>query len=116
MLWDSSFLVRKGYLSSITAKKKVVAYKIGEVLPVPQSCFESGPVGFLYMLQIWFRYYLNDHVLQKMSELESTDGLFRLGTDDRKADGDGNAEFLAPHQEGNCVSSDGKFRFMADRP
>ena len=53
-------LVRKGFLSSIIGKKKVLAYKVGPKWPAPVSFFESGPIGFVYVIQMWFRYYLSE--------------------------------------------------------
>ncbi len=55
-------LVRKGYLASIVGKKTVVGYKLGASWPAPESFFKSGPIGFVYILQRWFRYYLNEFV------------------------------------------------------
>jgi hypothetical protein len=46
------YLVRKGLLASVTGKKKVVGYKLGAKWPAPASFFESGPIGFVYVLQI----------------------------------------------------------------
>lgn len=45
-------LVRKEFLSSITDKKKVVGYTAGPKWPPPASYFQSGPVGFVYMVPI----------------------------------------------------------------
>ena len=67
-------LVRKGFLSSVTGKKKVVGYKRAEWPPAPKY-FESGPIGFTYVLQMWFRFYLNDYITQQMDELESGDNV-----------------------------------------
>ena len=53
-------LVRKSILSSVIGKKKVVGYKCGPQWPAPVSFFESGPIGFVYVIQMWFRYYLNE--------------------------------------------------------
>jgi hypothetical protein len=55
-------LVKRGFLASIKCKKKVVAYKKGPNWPAPTSYFESGPIGFVYMLQIWFRHYFKEHI------------------------------------------------------
>ena len=51
-------LVRKGYLTSVTGKKKVMAYRKGASWPPPAKFFQSGPIGFVYVLQMWFRYYI----------------------------------------------------------
>lgn len=63
-------LVRKEFLSSVTGKKKVVGYKRA-AWPAPASFFESGPVGFVYALQTWFRYFLNEYISKQMDELEA---------------------------------------------
>jgi hypothetical protein len=55
-------LVKRGFLSSHIAKKKVVGYSRGPKWPAPASYFESGPIGFVYMLQIWFRHYFKEHI------------------------------------------------------
>jgi hypothetical protein len=54
-------LVGKGFLASHIVKKKVMGYSRGAKWPAPASYFQSGPIGFVYMLQIWFRYYFKEH-------------------------------------------------------
>jgi len=44
------YLVRKGFLASVIGKKKVVGYKCGPKWPAPVSFFESGPIGFVYVI------------------------------------------------------------------
>ncbi len=41
-------------MASVTGKKKVVGYKYGPKWPAPASFFESGPIGFVYVIQMWF--------------------------------------------------------------
>lgn len=55
-------LVGKGFLASHIVKKKVMGYSRGSKWPAPPSYFQSGPIGFVYMLQIWFRYYFKEHI------------------------------------------------------
>ena len=55
-------LTRKNFLASVVGKKKVVGYKRGAKWPAPQSYFKSGPIGFVYVIQMWFRYYLKNHI------------------------------------------------------
>ena len=62
-------LTRKGYLAGVLRKKKVVGYRRGH-WPPPAKFFESGPAGFTYVLNIWFRFYLDEHIEKRMSELE----------------------------------------------
>lgn len=63
------YLVRKGLLASITGKKKVVGYKRGPEWPAPVSFFESGPIGFVYVIQMWFRYYLNEFISDRSNRI-----------------------------------------------
>ena len=113
-------LVRKGFLASITGKKKVVGYQLGAAWPAPAAFFESGPMGFVYILQLWFRYYLNEYVTGRMSEIESNDGVLQLGdtsSGEHYISGQNAPGFesIQRNSEGNCTNSTGKFRFMADR-
>lgn len=71
-------LVRKGFLSSIVGKKKVIGYQTGAKWPAPVSFFESGPIGFVYVLQIWFRYFLKEFIESQMFEVESDGGVLQL--------------------------------------
>ena len=103
-------LVRKGFLASITGKKKVVGYQLGAAWPAPAAFFESGPMGFVYILQLWFRYYLNEYVTGRMSEIESNDGVLQLGdvsSGERStgAASSGVMESIQSNAEGNCVNA-----------
>jgi hypothetical protein len=115
-------LVRKDFLASITDKKKVVAYKVGPKWPAPPEYFKSGPIGFVYVIQMWFRYYLKNHIADQLTELESNDCILQLGDVPRPNNasegslhGGNTSESIQAHADGNCVNSTGKFRFMADR-
>ena len=55
-------LVKRGFLASIITKKKVVGYEKGPKWPAPPSYFQSGPIGFVYVLQRWFRCYFKEHI------------------------------------------------------
>ncbi len=71
-------LARKGFLASVTGKKKkVVGYQRGAAWPPPPEFFESGPIGFVYVIQMWFRYYLEHYISSRMSEVESKQGSIR---------------------------------------
>ena len=39
-----------------------MGYSRGPKWPAPAAYFESGPIGFVYMLQIWFRYYFKEFI------------------------------------------------------
>jgi hypothetical protein len=112
-------LVRKGFLSSVVGKKRVVGYKLGSKWPAPASFFESGPIGFVYVLQIWFRYFLNEFVVAQMAHLEAGGNVLQLGLPEsgegHTGQGGLSQETIQRHAEGNCVTADGGFRFMADR-
>ena len=64
-------LVKRGFLASHIAKKKVVGYSRGPNWPAPASYFESGPIGFVYMLQLWFRYYFKEHIAPPFRRMRS---------------------------------------------
>ena len=115
-----SSLGRKGLVKSVIGKKKVVGYKLGESWPAPASFFESGPIGFVYVVQMWFRHYLNQHIIDQMSELESNDGVLQLHDPSSGSHtiGDGtrhgsSSEVIQANADGNCVNVTGKFRCMA---
>jgi hypothetical protein len=114
-------LVRKGFLASAIGKKKVVGYKRGPKWPAPVSFFESGPIGFVYVIQMWFRYYVKNHISEQLSELESNEGVLQLGDAPGSGGGDGGSlqggfnEKIQANADGNCVNSTGKFRYTADR-
>jgi hypothetical protein len=117
-------LVKRGFLASHIAKKKVVGYSRGPKWPAPASYFASGPIGFVYMLQIWFRHYFKEHIAAQMAELESNDGFLQLGVDlpggtvlagGVISSSSDNSEVIQAHADGNCLNSTGTFRFMADR-
>jgi hypothetical protein len=42
------------------------------------SFFESGPTGFVYVIQMWFRYYFKNHIADQPSELESNESVLQL--------------------------------------
>jgi hypothetical protein len=47
------YLVRKNLLASVIGKKKVVGYCLGSKWPAPLEFFKSGPIGFVYVIQMW---------------------------------------------------------------
>jgi hypothetical protein len=115
------YLVRKEYLASVIGKKKVVGYKFGPKWPAPASFFESGPIRFVYVIQMWFRYYVKNHISEQLSELESNEGVLQLGDAPRTGSGNSGTlegqfnDSIQANADGNCVNAAGKFRFMADR-
>jgi hypothetical protein len=69
------YLVRKGLLALVVGKKKVVGYHIGSQWPAPVKFFKSGPVGFVHVVQQWFRYYFKNHIAEQMDQIESSRAL-----------------------------------------
>ena len=116
-----SSLGRKGLVKSVVGKKKVVGYVLGAAWPAPASFFQSGPIGFVYVVQLWFRHYLNQHIIDQMSELEANEGVLQMHTATSGAHEAGGQDSGVGHEviqrqaDGNCVNVTGKFRFMADR-
>ena len=71
-------LARKGFLSSVVGKKrKVISYQQAN-WPPSAEYLASSPIGFVYVLQMWFRYYLNEHIIAQMGEIESLESMFQL--------------------------------------
>ena len=65
-------LVRHGYLQSVSGpRKKLQGYQRGPKWPAPDTFFKSGPVGFVYFLTTWFRFYLKEFILTQMGQIES---------------------------------------------
>ena len=44
----------------------------------PDSFFKSGPIGRVYYIQTWFRYYLQQWIEDHMRELEAKEGVYSL--------------------------------------
>jgi hypothetical protein len=70
-------LDRKGFLTRVKSKKVVVGYEKSS-WPPPAEYLEIEPIGFTYVIQMWFRYYLNDYIGKQMDELESVSGSVNL--------------------------------------
>ena len=117
-------LVRKGFLASIAGPtKRIMAYRKVS-WPPEQQFFESGPIGFVYVLLIWFRWYLREFIVGRMSEIEALEDVLQLEHqtpnfgrmgDLVMGDHANIRETGLPHSEGNCVTSQvGEYRYMAD--
>lgn len=120
--FDSSvylrMLVNKEYLASVAGpKKKIIGYRRGKAWPPKQTFFESGPIGLVYFLPRYFRYYLHDYISQEMSNIESKEGVLQLehaGTSDTGRSGSESVDgWTIPHIDGNMQSASGT-RLMAD--
>jgi hypothetical protein len=101
-------LVRKKFLASIAGpKKKVIGYKRNKTWPPPREFFESGPVGFVYFLPMYFRWYLHEYISTEMASIESKEGMLQLGHGPAGATDSGPRDHNTPHAEGALVDRDG---------
>ena len=110
------WLVRKGLLASVYGpKKNVVGYQRGVEWPPLPSMFQSGPVGLVYFIQKYFRWYLHEYISGAMSSIEVKEGMLQL--DHRSPGGgahDGFAGDIAiPHADGAFVDAYG-YSYAAD--
>lgn len=65
-------LARKGYIKAVRGgAKKLIGYKITKEWPPSKEFLSSGPIGFVYFVQTWFRYYLQEHIDEQMKTLEA---------------------------------------------
>jgi DNA-directed RNA polymerase specialized sigma24 family protein len=72
-----SLLRRKGFLDATAAEgKKAAGYLRAAAWPPPGTFFKSGPIGFTYYIQTWFRYGLQAWIHDRMGELETKDGVY----------------------------------------
>jgi hypothetical protein len=103
-------LVKRGHLRSIAdQKKKVIGYRREpKAWPPPDALFKSGPVGFTYAVQTYFRYYLHEHITRQMHSIESKEGMLQL---DHRGSGDSSWGSMGdpglPHAEGAFTDRDG---------
>lgn len=109
-------LVRRGFLASVRGPgKKLLGYRKQPAWPPPSDLFQQGPIGFTYFIQIWFRYYLQEHIDRQMGQLETLEHVLQLehrtgiGVD---ADSPETQDYL-PHSEGGLVDAKGQ-RWDAD--
>ena len=73
------FLARRGFLQAVKGKDgRISAWVRSGLWPPPAEFFESGPVGFAYYVQTWFRYYLQQWIEHRRSELETKEGVYTL--------------------------------------
>jgi DNA-directed RNA polymerase specialized sigma24 family protein len=104
-------LVKRGYLKSISnSKKKVIGYRREpKAWPPPPVLFKSGPVGFTYAVQTYFRFYLHEYITHQMRSIEAKEGMLQL---DHRAVGDLSWESMGdvglPHSEGAFTDTDGQ--------
>jgi hypothetical protein len=70
-------LARRLFLLSFGSGADTI-YERSPTWPPPKAFFQSGAVGLSYVASKWFRYYLVDHINQRMSEIEAKKGIFQL--------------------------------------
>lgn len=103
-------LVKRGYLYSIAdAKKKVIGYRRDpKNWPPPAALFKSGPVGFTYAIQTYFRFYLHEHITRQMHSIESKEGMLQLDhRSSRSTTWEGSGDSGIPNADGDFRGSDG---------
>lgn len=104
-------LVKRGHLRSIADnKKKVIGYRREpKAWPPSPVLFKSGPVGFTYAVQTYFRFYLHEYITRQMHSIESKEGMLQL---DHRSPGDPSWESMSdagtPHAEGSFTDTDGQ--------
>lgn len=65
-------LARKGFIKAVRGKqKKLIGYKVTKAWPPSKEFLSSGPVGFVYVVQTWFRYYLQEYIDDQMKTIEA---------------------------------------------
>ena len=74
------FLARRGFLEAVKGKDgKISGWTRTELWPPKPEFFRNGPVGFPHFVQSWFRYYLQQWIEKRQSELETKEGVYSYG-------------------------------------
>lgn len=103
-------LARKGYIKAVRgAGKKLLGYKITKHWPPSKEFLSSGPIGFVYVVQLWFRYYLQELIDDQTNTLEAKEYANFLQLEHRSADSD-EVDFyeVMPTEEGDTVDPSGQ--------
>lgn len=104
-------LVKRGHLRSIAdSKRKVIGYRRDpKNWPPSTVLFKSGPVGFTYAVQTYFRFYLHEYITRQMHSIEAKEGMLQL---DHRSPGDTSWGSMGdpgtPHADGAFTDSDGQ--------
>jgi hypothetical protein len=97
-------LARKEYIKAIRGpRKKLIGYKITKSWPPSQEFLSSGPVGFVYFIQTWFRYYLQEYIDEQMKTIEARAWDKMLQIEHRSSDLD---TYTSSNE--NIISSEGE--------
>ena len=102
-------LARKGYIHAVRgAGKKLLGYQTTKEWPPSKEFLSSGPIGFVYFVQMWFRYFLQEHIDEQMKTLEARAWEKMLQLEHRTAGGE-ETEFTSevPHAEGELTDGGG---------
>lgn len=103
-------LARKGYIKAIRgAGKKLVGYKKTKEWPPSPAFLSSGPVGFVYFVQTWFRYYLQEHIDEQMKTLEARawDKMLQLEHKGEDTEDGGLFNQDIPNADSNFIDTEG---------
>lgn len=103
-------LARKAFIKAIRGSgKKLIGYKITKSWPPSKEFLSSGPVGFVYFVQTWFRYYLQEYIDDQMKTLEARGWEKMLQLEHRTVQGE-DMDFAGevPHTDGGLIDADGQ--------
>jgi hypothetical protein len=107
-------LVRHGFLEAAPGQDgsqreaKNIAGRYGRKTgswPPPEKYLNSGPIGFTYYLQTWFRYYLQQYIEHARAEIETKEGTYSI--DFGGGENDGGIENDVLEARGTIVDHDG---------
>jgi hypothetical protein len=74
------FLARKHFLEAVKGKDgKISGWKRSAIWPPPPEFFKIRPIGFAHFIQTWFRYYVQQWIEKRQSELETKEGVYSYG-------------------------------------
>ena len=74
------FLARRGFLEAVKGKDgKISGWKRSAIWPPPPEFFKIRPFGFAHFIQTWFRYYVQQWIEKRQSELETKEGVYSYG-------------------------------------
>lgn len=101
-------LVKRGNLVSVVGpKKKVLGYRRTKAW-TDRSFLEQGPVGFVYFLPMYFRYYLHEHISEVMQSVEAQEGVLQLEGLKPANPGDNPRDIGTPHAGGAVIDQNGQ--------
>lgn len=103
-------LARKGYILAVRGTgKKLIGYKTTKSWPPSKEFLNSGPIGFVYFVQTWFRYYLQEHIDEQMKTLEARawDKMLQLGHADSDSEDGSMISQTTPDSMGELTDASG---------